>query len=191
MSSVPSTQRRRNKRHVRPFQKGTALLIMKEVDSLPCCGDYLRGALVQLNGEHCETHQSKTENQRVCSDSKHSRAPSRAKPEGDWVEMPPAEEFEELLRLIHPDTLKENLVRAAVYIIAYEFLENLLRDRLEDFYGYAGDGSWDVKREKLKPGKKYPMEVRAKDKDNLFVASCRWFEEDLKCRNRLEKARSK
>ena len=92
--------------------------------------------------------------------------------------MPPAGEFEELLRLIHPDTLKENLVRAAVYIIAYEFLENLLRDRLEDFYGYAGDGSWDVKREKLKSGKKYAMEVRAKDKDDLFVASCRWFEEE-------------
>jgi hypothetical protein len=96
--------------------------------------------------------------------------------------MPPAERYEELLRLTTPDALKENLVRAAVYIIAYEFLENLLKDRLENYYATLEDdalkrlNSWDG-RGKLKPGKKYKAEVHARDKDDPVMASCRWFED--------------
>lgn len=96
--------------------------------------------------------------------------------------MPPAEKYEELLHLIKPGTLKENLVRAAVYIIAYEFLENLLKDHLENYYAIIEDdalqtlNSWDGKR-KLKLGEKYKKEVQARDKDDLVMASCRWFEE--------------
>ena len=92
--------------------------------------------------------------------------------------MAPAEGYEELLHLIKPDTLKENLVRAAVYTIAYEFLENLLKDHLENFYGLMDHDSlrsWDGKG-KIKPGKTYAKEVGAKDKD-VLIASCRWFEE--------------
>jgi hypothetical protein len=103
-----------------------------------------------------------------------------AKLEGRWVEMPHADKhYDELLRLINPDTLKENLVRAATYIIAYEFLENMLKDHVEDFYAIVKDGSlrsWDGKGN-LKPGEKYKEEVRAKDKDDPVMASCRWFEE--------------
>jgi hypothetical protein len=93
--------------------------------------------------------------------------------------MPPAERYEELLHLIKPDALKESLVRAAVYIIAYEFLENLLKDHLEDYYAIVKDGAlkgWDGKG-KLKPGEKYKAEVQTKDKDDPVMASCRWFEE--------------
>lgn len=50
---------------------------------------------------------------------------------------------------------------------------------MEDFYAIVEDGalkSWDGKG-KPKPGGKYKAEVQAKDKDDLVMASCHWFEE--------------
>jgi hypothetical protein len=88
----------------------------------------------------------------------------------------PSDKYEELMHRFNPDTLKKNLLRAAVYIIAYEFLENMLMDRLQRFFAMIVDAECiDINGNPM-PRDNYVKQVRARNKDDLLVASCLWFE---------------
>lgn len=72
------------------------------------------------------------------------------------------------LKLTTPEVLSSNLIRAALFLVAWELLKGSLIDRLRRFFATEfRDGVWQV-------SDAYKAEVLALDKDKL-TASSLWF----------------
>jgi hypothetical protein len=74
--------------------------------------------------------------------------------------------FDRLERLFHKDVLKDNLAKAGVYCVGYEFLKYSLVERPKGFFTMAGSKSDDD----------YKSEILRRHQSPL-TASCLWFEE--------------
>jgi hypothetical protein len=73
--------------------------------------------------------------------------------------------------ILSPTELKQSLVAAGLYLVAYEQLKEVIIERIRFFYsdGYFDDGKWKISKE-------YESEVRSKHK-RLLDASVIWLVE--------------
>ena len=76
------------------------------------------------------------------------------------------DEIEKLKHLLSRDALRENLARAGVYMIGWEFLKNSLIQRPKELFTTCG----------LMPDDEYRAEILSRHKSSL-MASCLWFKE--------------
>src|SRR5579871_1056444 len=74
--------------------------------------------------------------------------------------------LDKLERLLHKDVLKDNLAKAGVYGVGYEFLKHSLIETPKSFFTMAGTDS----------DEQYKKEILCRHKSAL-IASCLWFKE--------------
>jgi len=72
-------------------------------------------------------------------------------------------------RFLTPDILRENLLSASIYIVAFEILKNTIIDRVKEAYT-------EFYEDKTQPGVKYKKEVLSKvtKKKSLAIVSLEW-----------------
>jgi hypothetical protein len=73
----------------------------------------------------------------------------------------------ELMHLLSKDVLKQNLIKAGLFALAYELLKNSIIDKPRGFFTTG----------EIKPDHEYKMQVLAKHA-NPLIASCRWLQEN-------------
>lgn len=79
--------------------------------------------------------------------------------------------FESWAKFLHPPTLKENLIKASLYLTAYESLKNAVIDQVKDFF-WTGFSQEEGDRY----DKQYQEKVLSRNK-KAFQASLLWFQE--------------
>ncbi len=78
------------------------------------------------------------------------------------------ETTESWLKFLNPESLKQNLIRASIYLTCWEMLKECLLDQPRGFFLHEfRDGKWIV-------GSSYKTKVLSLDND-LLIASALWF----------------
>jgi hypothetical protein len=73
------------------------------------------------------------------------------------------------LKFLNPDSLKQNLIRASLYLTCWEMLKQCLVDQVHDFYS----NGWKDGKSIMSPN--YEIKVLNLDKKDRLIASALWF----------------